>query len=160
MPSKNDCFVPTIGLVSRGNISLVPAIHLLADGLLLGRACLFTNSIYTGGRVHIPFHLPLICMDRFAILKVFFFFLVVAVVFSGPLCCAPFPISFLCSVLFHNTSFRLFQFHLPALLSCPSFSFFQYPFIFFLSAFYLTLVFCPHSNSVFDFPSLFINFAF
>lgn len=132
MPSKSNCFVPTIGLVSRGNISLVSAIHLLADGLLLGRAYLYTNSTYTGGRVHIPFHLPLICMDRFAILKVFFFFLlVVAVVFSGPLCSAPFPISFLCSVLFHNTSFRLFQVNLPAPLSCPRFSFFQYPFIFF-----------------------------
>lgn len=82
MPSKSDCFVPTIGLVSHGNISLVPAIHLLADGLLLGRACLFTNSIYTGGRVHIPFHLPLICMDRFAILKVFFFFFWLLLLFS------------------------------------------------------------------------------
>lgn len=100
MPSKNDCFVPTIGLVSRGNISLVPAIHLLADGLLLGRAYLYTNSIYTGERVHIPFHLPLICMDRFAILKVFFFFFGCCCCFlwSIVLCSFPHLLFMQCSV--------------------------------------------------------------
>lgn len=102
------------------------------------RAYLYTNSAWTDGRVHTPFHLYLISMDTFAVLKVLFIFL------SGPLCSAPFSISFLCSAVSYRFIWTLFLFHFPTPLSCPSFCFLSVS-SHFLSVclLSLTLVRCP-----------------
>lgn len=84
------------------------------------------------GQVYTTFHLNLICMDTFAVLKVLF------VLLSGPLCSAPFFISFLCNTVsccFFQIPFLL---HFTSPLSCPSFCFLS------VSSHFLSLCFLSH----------------